>query len=147
MTSHRASELQVDTNILLRYLTREPTHLAEAARTLLLTAEARGITLLVSPLIVAEVVYVLTSLYGWGREAIVDQLLALLDQTGLTLLESDVCLQALEWYRDVPAVHFADAYIGALSLARGGGHVLSFDRAIRRLPGISVIDAPEQLPA
>jgi len=48
--------------------------------------------------------------------------------------------QALEWYERLPAVHFADAYVCAVATERGHGRVVSFDRALRRVPGIQTIE-------
>jgi predicted nucleic acid-binding protein len=92
------------------------------------------------------VVYVLGSYYGWGREVIANRLLDLLGASVLVVLEQATLRQALTWYRDVPGVHFADAYVAALAAARGHGAVMTFDRAMRRIPGIRVVGEPRELP-
>lgn len=137
-----ASEVVVDANVILRFLTDEPRQLADRAAALLESAEKQRLTLLVAPLTVAEVVYVLGSVYRWERREIANQLLEFLTASSLVCLEPAIVLQALLWYRDVPGVHFADAYIAALSQARGA-RILTFDQGIQRVPGIEIVDRPQ----
>jgi predicted nucleic acid-binding protein len=138
------NEALVDANILLRYLTDEPSGLADRAAELLETAERERIALLVSPLTLAEVVYVLTSVYQWDRGRTAGQLLQLVAASVIEMLERDVVLQALLLYRDTSALSFADAYLAALALSRQIG-LISFDRQLRRVSGLRLIDDPARL--
>jgi predicted nucleic-acid-binding protein len=132
-------ELLVDANVLLRFLTDEPRDLADRANAVLEAAERSHVDLIVSPLIFAEVVYVLESVYTWQRAAIAHRLLDLVSAGVLLILERETINQSLRWYRDVAGVDFADAYVAASAATRGHGRVLSFDRHLRRLPGITVL--------
>jgi predicted nucleic acid-binding protein len=140
-------EAIVDANVLLRYLTDEPREQADRAAAILETAHQRRIDLLVTPLTLAEVVFVLESVYHWDRAAISDGLRDLISSSVLRILESDTLVHALEWYRDFPAVHFADAYVAAVAASRGHGAVVSFDRGLRRVPGLSIVKDIESLDA
>lgn len=60
-------EALLDANILLRYLTDVPRDLADRVAGILERAEDSGTDLVVAPLIFAEVIYVLQSVYGWSR--------------------------------------------------------------------------------
>jgi predicted nucleic-acid-binding protein len=135
-------EAVLDANVLLRYLTDEPRELADLAAGILEAAEARRVALVVASLTLAEVVYVLGSVYHWSRNEIAERLLDLLSASALVVLEQDAIVQALEWYRDVPGLHFADAYVAALALIRGHGMVISFDRALRRVADITLVQDP-----
>ncbi len=139
-------DVVLDSNILLRYLTDEPPELAERAARLLEVAEDRRLRVIVAPLTLAEVVFVLESVYAWKRREIADRMLALVSASVFEFLERDVISQTLAWYRDVGAVHFADAYVGALAANRSG-MLASFDRAVKRLPGVRVADTAENLPS
>jgi predicted nucleic acid-binding protein len=130
----------LDANLLLRLLTNEPPPLAERAAALLAAAEERQITLVVVPLILAEVVYVLQSVYKWPRADIAQGLLELLSASVLVVLEREVVAQTLHWYQAHPRLDFADAYIAALAAERGHGVVFSFDHDLRHLPGIRPIE-------
>jgi predicted nucleic-acid-binding protein len=135
-------EIVVDANILLRYLTDDPRELADRATALLETAEREGVALVIAPLILAEVVYVLQSVYSWERRDIAARLLNLVAAAVFTVSEAETMLQALEWYRDTPGLDFADVYIAALARTRSESHVMSFDRRMRRLTGIHLVSDP-----
>lgn len=139
-----AREVLVDANILLRFLTSAPRDLADRAASLLEAAERRRIPLIVPPLILAEVVYVLERVYHWERRDIADRLLALVAAEVFTVLDGSSIAQALTWYRDIGGLHFADAHIAALARSRGG-HVMSFDQRLARVPEIRLVLDPEDI--
>ena len=132
-------EAILDANILLRYLTDEPRALADRVATILNHAEEEQIALVVAPLTLAEVIYVLESVYTWPRADIADGLLNLIAASVVTFLEELAIVQSLTWYRDHPRLDFADAYVAALAVQRGHGTVITFDRDLKRLSNISVI--------
>ncbi len=138
-------EAILDANVLLRYLTDEPRDLADRVAAILETAESQRIPLIVAPLTLAEVVYLLESVYHWPRKEIAERLLDLISASVLTVLEQDTLSQALTWYRDLRGLDFADGYVAALAASRGQGQVISFDRHLRRVPGITVIQDPTQV--
>jgi predicted nucleic acid-binding protein len=117
-------EAVLDTNILVRFLTEDPPAMAEIADQILRASEERQIRLVLAPLTFAEVVFVLESRYEWGRAEIADGLTALCSAATLLLLEREVIERTLVLYRDLPAVHFADAYTAALAAERGHGAVV-----------------------
>ena len=75
-----ATQYLVDTNVLLRFLSGQPAAQAQAARKLFLRATAGEIALDVSPVIVAETFYTLTSFYGVERKVAADKISVLLQQ-------------------------------------------------------------------
>jgi predicted nucleic-acid-binding protein len=135
-------EALVDANVLLRYLTDAPRDMADRAAAILELAERERASLVVAPLTLAEVVYVLQSVYHWERTEIAVRLIELVSASVLVFLEPEVVQQALRWYRDLHAVHFADAYIAAVAVARGHGNVVSFDRELHRMTGVSLLSDP-----
>jgi predicted nucleic acid-binding protein len=76
-------DLWIDANILLRFLTGEPTELADRALRLFERADRGEVWLHVNPLIVAETVWVLTSFYKYPKAQIRDVLQDLLSQDGI----------------------------------------------------------------
>ena len=129
-------EAVVDTNVLLRYLTGEPAALAERAQNVLQGAEERRVRLIVTALTVAEVVFVLEHVYRWSRGMIAEGLLKLL--AIFHVPEVAVLERAIGWYRHVRRLHFADAYVAAVAASRAAA-VISFDRELKRLRGLTVI--------
>jgi predicted nucleic acid-binding protein len=140
-------EAIVDTNVPVRVLTNAPLALSELAAAIIAAAEERGADLVLAPLVVAEIVFVLTRVEGWPRERVVEALLALFASGALVVLEQEIVEQALEWFRDVPSLHFVDAYVAALAVSRGHENVISFDRALRRITAIHLIDTPAAVPS
>lgn len=135
-------EAVVDANILLRFLIDEPRDLADRVVAIFEAAERHHVALVVTSLTLAEVVYVLESVYKWERRTIADRLLDLVSASVLQIAEQSILTQALAWYRDIGSLHFADAYIAAVAAAQGHGVVISFDRAMRCVPDITLVQDP-----
>jgi predicted nucleic-acid-binding protein len=132
-------EAVLDANILLRYLTDQPRELADRVAAILERAEQQRTALIVAPLILAEVVDVLESVYQWPRTDIARGLLDLVSSAVLVVLEQPTVIQAPNWYGADRRLDFADAYVAALAVERGHGTVISSDRDLKRLPAITVI--------
>ncbi|RPH56265.1 type II toxin-antitoxin system VapC family toxin [bacterium] len=125
--------LWVDANVLLRFLTGEPEGLAERSARLMRRAEAGEIRLVLSPLVVAEIVWVLKSFYGHSYTEIARVVVPLLSADGVEVEQREVMIQALELARD-KNVDFLDAVL-ALQAERNGETVCTFDKAdFKRLP-------------
>lgn len=141
------NEAVVDANILLRFLTDEPRDLADRAATIFAAAERRQVALVVSALTLAEVVYVLESVYRWERRMIAERLIDLVAGSVFEIDEQATLLQTLAWYRDIGRLHFADAYVAAVAADRRGGcgAVISFDRELRRVPNITLVQDPQAI--
>lgn len=136
-------EAILDANILLRYLTDEPRELADRAVAILEQAEDQATALIVAPLTLAEVIYVLESVYRWPRIDIAQRLVSLISESSLVFIDEATVVQSLTWYRDRAGLDFADAYVAALAIERGHATVISFDRDLKRLPGITVVQDPD----
>lgn len=121
----------VDANILLRLITNDPPALAERAARLANQAEQGEITLKVAPIVVAEVVWVLISFYGYSRKQVAEVLIALLTADGIVLEETEQVIAALDRMVSL-SVDFIDAYLAELA-RRENEAVASFDRDFRRL--------------
>ena len=118
----------VDSNILIRHLTGDPPDQARQA-----TAFLRGAdNLIVVDLVVAEVVYVLESVYGLEREHVAELVRAILAFRAVVVSDLPLLLRALEIYEQ-HRIHFAESYLAASAEVSGVGVVASFDRAIDRV--------------
>lgn len=126
----------LDTSVLVRYLTDDPPALALKSAAVI----DGGEDLLVTDVVIAETAYVLTSVYGVSREAVVDSLIALLRKENIDTfgLNEDYVLEGLLLCRPSGRVSFADALVWAAARSAGSGTVYSFDG---RFPndGISVL--------
>lgn len=119
----------IDTNVLVRLLTRDDRSQALAAQAFI----ERGAW--VPVLALAEAVWVLDSVYeveAADLASLVDMLLA---HRELVLQDADAVAAALESFRARPALGFSDCLM--LELARKAGHLPlgTFDRSLAKLSG------------
>jgi predicted nucleic-acid-binding protein len=118
----------VDTNVLVRLLTRDNSEQVAAAEAF------AGKGAWVSQLILAEATWVLASVYELDSAGIATAVEMLLGHRNLVLEEPEVVAKALQHFRRWPALGFSDCLI--LEAAREAGHLPlgTFDRALGRLP-------------
>lgn len=121
----------LDANVVLRYLTRDVPVLAARARSLLAEAAAGERRFRVATLVVAEVVWTLTSFYELDAGEVCDRVTDLLAAEGIEAEERDLVLDALRVTKE-RRVSFVDAYLAEKARALGEP-VCSFDRDFDRL--------------
>ena len=119
----------VDTNVLVRLITRDDARQAESADH---WVEGGA---WVSILALAETAWVLSALYGRSPSEIAAVIEVLLNHKDLTLQESDAVAAALRAFRKRPALGFSDCLLS--ELARKAGHLPlgTFDRELSKLDG------------
>ena len=120
----------VDTNVLVRLLTRDDAKQLAAAEAFV----ARGAW--VSHLVLAEATWVLASVYERKPAQIATAVEMLLNHQHLTLQDSEAVAAAVASFRRRPALGFSDCLV--LEVARKAGHlpVGTFDRDFSKLPGV-----------
>ncbi|MBE9170019.1 PIN domain-containing protein [Pleurocapsales cyanobacterium LEGE 06147] len=121
----------VDANILLRLITNDPPEMAARVASFVERAEQGEVILKVSSIVVAEVIWVLISFYGYSREQVADVLIALLTTEGVILESAEQIIAALDRMAAVN-VDFVDAYLAEIA-RRENDSVASFDRDFKRL--------------
>jgi len=126
----------VDANLILRYFTKEPPDMAEASLKTFSAAHNGHICLILTPITVAEVVWVLESFYGYSKEQIAVTIIQFLYSDGLEVMDLDILTQALSLYHE-KNIDFADALLAVSALSRGPTLIYSFDRHFDRIPGIT----------
>lgn len=101
----------LDANVIIRYLTDDPPLQAERAAALI--EGPRELT--VSPLILAEVGYVLTQVYRRERAVVVPAMIEFVQRENIAVYQMtvEIVVEALEWCRPNRAVSFADALLWA----------------------------------
>jgi len=128
----------VDTNVLVRFFTGDPPEMADKTRKLVADADQGDVTLVVLPLIIAEIFFTLESYYTINRRDVAEKLLAFLQCRGLEIPERDQVFDALKRCRDKNA-HFADAYLAATA-AYHHYPVASFDRDFDKFNDVQRIE-------
>ena len=125
----------VDTNVILRFLVNDPPDMAEEAARLFQAVAEGQVTLVVDAIVIAEVVWVLSSFYKHPVSDIATALRDFLLQEGIEAEEKNALLHALTLY-ETKNVDFADALVAARMQKHGIQCVFSFDTHFDRLPGI-----------
>jgi predicted nucleic-acid-binding protein len=120
----------VDTNLLVRLVARDDADQVRAAEIFVSPGAW------VSHLVLAEMIWVLDSVYELSRDQISTAVEMLLNHKDLTLQDADVVTSALDLYRDRPVVGFSDFLV--LEIARKAGHmpVGTFDRDFAKFPDV-----------
>ena len=132
-------EVLVDTNFLVRFITGEPRFQAEIAKKLMLEAESGSARITIVPLVVAEVVFVLTGrVYGFPPASVRDALILLLESPSIHVIERDVLLQALHTFVQ-KKVDFVDAYVASMAASKDC-EVATFDQDFRKFSNLKVFN-------
>jgi predicted nucleic-acid-binding protein len=126
----------IDTNVLVRHLTGDPPAMARRA-TRFLAAAAPG-ELLLADLVLAEVVYVLESVYDLDRPAVAAAARAVVTFPAIAVDDSQLLLRAVEVYEN-DRLDFAEAYLVASAERSGVRTVASFDKTVRRVASVELI--------
>jgi len=119
----------LDTNVLLRALVADqPAQLIQAKR--LFAAAKRGeLSLLVTPVVIAEACFVLESFYKQSVAEIADTMEVFLSADWLLIEQQDALQGMWDYYRR--KMHFVDSYL--LSLAKQNNYQLAtFDVALSK---------------
>ena len=130
--------LGVDTNVLVRYLTRDDQPQYEKARRLIDREVAKKEPVLVSLLVLLETEWVLRSRYEMAKADIVTAFSALLDTADLAFEDERSVETAVYSWKD-SAADFADCLIEAHNLRLGCRATATFDsKALKHAGFISV---------
>lgn len=133
----------LDTNVILRYLTRDDEAKAEACYQLFQRVGRGEEELLTCEAIVTEVVYVLSSRrapYRLSHEEIRGRLVPILTLRGLRLPQKRVYIRALDLYAAAPFLDFEDALAVAHMERQGVTEIVSYDRDFDLVPELQRVE-------
>ena len=126
--------LGVDTNVLVRYLTRDDQPQYEKARRLIDREVAKGEPILVSLLVMLETEWVLRSRYEMAKAGVITAFSALLDAADLKIEDEPSVEAAVYSWKD-SAADFADCLIEARNRRLGCRATATFDGRALKLAG------------
>lgn len=120
----------VDTNLLVRLLTQDDPRQTALAKSFVRSGAW------VSHLVLAEAVWVLSSVFSLPPASLANSIRMLLEHESLVLQDADVVEAALRTFSDRPRLGFSDCLI--LEIARKAGHLPlgSFDRKFGKIEGV-----------
>ena len=125
----------LDANVTLRFLLADEPNQSPKAKELFALAESGRITLRLTHVAVAELVWVLTSFYDFSHADVGSKLRGLILHKGIEIAEGGLILDTLERFARVNA-DFPDCYAAALA-AQGATPVTSYDRDFRKFPDVT----------
>jgi predicted nucleic acid-binding protein len=129
----------LDTNIRLRYLTRDDEKKAASALALLRRIEQREETVATSQLVIFETVFTLQKTYRISRTQIRDALSDIISLRGVELPNKPIYLRALDLYAE-KNISFADVYNAAYMQAHHLNEIYSFDTDFDKIDGITRVE-------
>jgi predicted nucleic-acid-binding protein len=120
-----------DTNVFIRYLTGTPKEQFERVRAYF----DEAVPLILSDVVVAEIVYVLQSVYGHDRTAIADVVRSLVAEPSVSCERKSVILESADLYEN-SRLDWVDCFLVASVKPGGVTRVLSFDRGMDKIGGV-----------
>lgn len=139
-TGEAVPRLVCDTNVIVRLLTNLPPVQAKAARRYLARAAGTGAEVFVPDVVVAEVGFVLTSVYGIEQSAAAEAIEGFIEYPAVVVDDIDRLFSALDLWA-ATSLDFVDAYVGATSWDASIEGVLSFDRDFdKKVLGVTRVD-------
>lgn len=128
----------LDTNVLVRYLVQDDRKQSAVASRLIQQLVDAEETACISGIVLCELVWVLESGYGLGKEVVSGVLETLLQTRQFEIEDRDSAWRALSSYTQGKA-DFSDYLIGERNRLGGCRHTVTFDRALRSEPDFHVL--------
>lgn len=128
----------LDTNIILRFLTGEPEAQAQRAKQLFEQGESGALRIRILPLVIAEVVFVLTGkYYQMDRADVAQALILFLENPSLDVADRNSLIHGLKLFKQ-HNIDYADAYLAAEARTYGCG-IASFDQDFQKIPNLDLL--------
>lgn len=128
----------LDTNVLIRAFVIEDGAQSALARRLIAKQCSASDPGYVNCVVLAEMVWVLEAVYGYGRQAIAGAVAQLLTAEDIVLEHAQAVRAALLVY-PVHAADFADALVARINHAAGCSATATFDRKAAKLDGFVLV--------
>lgn len=119
----------VDTNVLVRFLTRDDPVQAGRARRAIQRMAQEEIACRVSTVVLCELVWVLRTALGFRKEQILGTIESLFDAAEFSIEDRDTVREAVALYRE-GAGDFSDYLIGLRNRRAGCRDTLTFDQSL-----------------
>jgi predicted nucleic-acid-binding protein len=124
----------LDTNVIVRLFVDDDPQQARLARAFVAEKTSTDAPAFIDRVALCELVWVLASVHGYGRQPIADLIERLAANRGIRLEDDELVRLALRDYR-TSNVDFADLLIGHVNVARGCEATATFDRKAAKLSG------------
>ncbi|PWC43581.1 type II toxin-antitoxin system VapC family toxin [Azospirillum sp. TSO22-1] len=130
----------LDTNALIRLVVEDDPEQTERVRTSVQAAVAAGQRCRINRIALVESVWVLESVFRWGRDQVAEYLDRIINGEGLVIEDELEAQRALDAYRSGP-IDFSDAFLALTNRTAGCTTTVTFDRKAARLADFQLISA------
>ena len=130
----------VDTNVLVRYITRDDPGQERAASRFLDSARARSEPVFVNVIVLCELVWVLGRTYEYTRAEVAAVIGQVLSTEQVVVEDADLAWLALSDFKASKA-DFADCLIGRKNLRLGCDETVTFDGRLKGVAGFAALPA------
>ncbi len=129
----------IDTNIIIRYLTKDDPVKAAACQQLIQDITSGKDYAETTESVIAEAVYILSSSkhYSLSHEDVVTNLAPVVQLRGLTVPRKRILLRALALYKQYRHLDFEDCINAATVESKSPSAIVSYDRGFDKIPGIT----------
>ncbi len=128
----------LDTNVVVRYLTQDDPRQSQIAARLMEKTLSAGEPGFISLVVLAEIVWVLVSLYFVDRAGIVQVVSGLLTTEQLRVESAELVWRAKRRY-EASKADFSDALVAECALAAGCKRSVTFDRSAAATSGFDLL--------
>jgi len=125
----------IDTNLFIRYFTRDDEEKAQKVLALLKRVERDKERITTSPLVIFETIFTLESFYEVPKKEIKELMLPILKLKGLKLSNKEIYEQALDVHVK-KNISFTDAFNSVYILKKGIKEIYSYDEDFDKIEGI-----------
>jgi predicted nucleic-acid-binding protein len=128
----------LDTNVVVRYLTQDDARQTPIATQFIEKSLSLNRPGFISLIVLAEVVWVLVSLYKIDRRKVIEVVEGLLTTQQLQVDDAPLVWRAVRRYAS-SKIDFSDALIVESALARGCAKTVTFDKACKSIAGFELL--------
>jgi len=132
------NRVYADTNLFIRFFTGDPDNQTQESRKFLNQVSRGKYELFICDLIIAEIIYVLESIYHLDRNAVVEKILAIVETDNTIIENRQVILRTLDLYEE-KNIDFIDAYLASHSVKNNCDTIFTFDRDLKKIDFIKKI--------
>jgi predicted nucleic acid-binding protein len=132
----------LDTNVILRFIMQDQPAHSEAANQLFERIEQGEIAVQTLDTVVFECVFTLEKRYGVPRPVIVDAMSAILAHPGIKLAAKEKYADVFQLWVTTQRLSFADAFHLVSTKHLGLDTIISFDRGLRGIEGVTRLEPP-----
>ena len=126
----------LDTNLIVRFLTQDSVEQASRVRRLL--GDSPKNSLEISDLVLAEIIYVLLSVYELSKEDVVEKISLLIELESIKC-NKNLIRKSLDLFKS-NSISFVDAYLGAAVLSGKSDVLFTFDKRLLKVLNANAVE-------